>query len=175
MVYPYNLEQKLGFDKIREKLAEYCESSLGQALISEIQFNTNRENIEIALDQTFEFVGIIEREALFPNSNYIDISSYLKKAAIENTILTEEEFFELILMLKTLNRCLDFFKENRELYPELTALTHPVYFNEDLLWSLDRVFDDIGKLKDNASDRLYEIRKGIAYERQRLRKSLSTL
>ena len=110
MVYPYNLEQKLGFDKIREKLAEYCESSLGQALISEIQFNTNRENIEIALDQTFEFVGIIEREALFPNSNYIDISSYL--TAIENTILTEEEFFELILMLKTLNKS----SKKQELY-----------------------------------------------------------
>ena len=175
MLYPQNLEQKLGFDKIREKLAEHCESSLGQALISRISFNTKKEEIDISLNQTFEFVGIIESGALFPNSNYIDISPYLKKAAVENTFLTEEEFFDLVLVLKTLNRCLDFFKENREVYPELNALTHPVYFNEDLLWSLDRVFDERGKLKDNASDRLYEIRKGIAYERQRLRKSLDSI
>ena len=118
---------------------------------------------------------IIQSGELFPNSNYIDISKYFPKIRISNNFLSEEEFFDVILSLKTLNKCLDFFREKRDAYPNLAELTHPVLFNEDLLWSLDRVFDERGKLKDNASDRLAEIRKGIHQERQRLRRVLDKI
>ena len=175
MLYPQNLEQKLGFDRIRLSLESFCESNLGQRFVRKIRFATDRNNIDKWLSQTDEFVKIIESGALFPNSNYIDISPYFQKARVENAHLSEEEFFDIILALKTLDKCLDFFKENRGEYPELSGLTHPIFFNEELLWSLDKVFDERGKLKDNASDRLYEIRKGIAAERQRLRSALDRI
>ena len=175
MLYPSNLEEKLGFDRLRNLLEEKCESSLGQQFVKKIKFSTHKPSIEQWLEQTEEFVNIINSGALFPNSNYIDISKYFPKVKVSNAFLTEEEFFDLILSLKTLDKCLDFFKEHREEYPRLTELTHPVIFNEDLLWSLDRIFDERGKLKDNASDRLYEIRKGIHQERQRLRKVLDRI
>ena len=172
MLYPRNLEQKLGFDKIRTRLAEASESSLGQQYIQKIKFSKDRDSIERWLVQTSEFVQIIQSGELFPNTNYIDITPYLKKAEVENAFLIEEEFFNLILTFKTLDKCLDFFREHRDDYPELAALTHPVLFDDDLLWSLDKRFDDRGKLHDHASDLLYEIRKGIEQEQRRLRKVL---
>ncbi len=175
MLYPRNLEQKLGFDKIRLSLEAFCESNLGQRFVKKIKFSTEQKSIDKWLTQTNEFVTIIESGDLFPNSNYIDISPYFKKARVENSHLLEEEFFDIILALKTLGNCLEFFRDKREDYPSLSELTHPVFFNEDLLWSLDRVFDERGKLKDNASDRLYEIRKGIAAEKQRLRSALDRI
>lgn len=175
MLYPSNLEEKLGFDRLRKLLEEKCESSLGQEFVKKVRFSTHKENIEQWLDQTMEFVEIINSGALFPNSNYIDLSKYFPKVKVLNAFLTEEEFFDVILTLKTLDKCLDFFKVHRDEYPKLTELTHPVIFNEDLLWSLDRIFDERGKLKDNASDRLFEIRKGIHQERQRLRKVLDRI
>jgi DNA mismatch repair protein MutS2 len=175
MLYPSNLEEKLGFSKLRTLLEEKCESSLGQQYVKKISFSTKKESIEEWLEQTREFVEVINSGALFPNSNYIDISKYFPKIKVSNAFLTEEEFFDLILSLKTLDKCLDFFKVHRAAYPMLSALTHPVIFNDDLLWSLDRLFDERGKLKDNASDRLFEIRKGIQQERQRLRKVLDRI
>jgi len=175
MLYPSNLEEKLGFDRLRLLLEEKCESSLGQQFVKKIKFSTHKDNIEQWLDQTAEFVSIINSGALFPNANYIDISKYFPKIKVANAFLAEEEFFDLILSLKTLDKCLDFFKVHRGEYPRLAELTHPVIFNEDLLWSLDRIFDERGKLKDNASDRLFEIRKGIQQERQRLRKVLDRI
>lgn len=175
MLYPPNLEEKLGFHKIRIQLEEACESSLGQQFVKKIRFSNSKNHIDRWLDQTAEFVQIIQSGELFPNSNYIDISKYFAKIRISNNFLSEEEFFDVILALKTLNKCLDFFSEKRDSYPNLAELTHPVLFNEDLLWSLDRVFDERGKLKDNASDRLSEIRKGIHQERQRLRKVLDKI
>ena len=175
MLYPSNLEEKLGFDKLRSLLEENCESNLGQGFVKKIRFSTHKNSIDQRLSQTEEFSHIIRSGELFPNSNYIDVSKYFPKIRVVNSFLSEEEFFDLILTLKTLDKCLDFFKIKREEYPYLTELTHPVFFNEDLLWSLDRIFDERGKLKDNASDRLAEIRKGIHQERQRLRKVLDRI
>ncbi|OEJ99682.1 endonuclease MutS2 [Roseivirga misakiensis] len=175
MLYPKNLESKLGFDKIRLSLQEACESNLGHEFVHKIKFSSDRNLIDKWLSQTDEFVRIIESGDLFPNSNYIDISTYFNKARVENSHLAEEEFFDIVLTLKTLNRCLDFFREKHEDYPVLSELTHPVYFNENLLWSIDKVFDERGKLKDNASDKLYQLRKAIASQRQRLRGSLDRI
>lgn len=175
MLYPSNLEEKLGFNKLRELLEQHCESNLGQEFVKKIRFSNNRTSIDQWLSQTAEFTEIIKSGELFPNSNYIDVSKYFAKIRVSNSFLSEEEFFDLILTLKTLDKCLDFFKVKREEYPELVSLTHPVLFNEDLLWSLDRIFDERGKLKDNASNRLAEIRRGIQQERQRLRKVLDSI
>ena len=175
MLYPDSLEQKLGFDKVRSQLEAFCESNLGQHFVQKLQFLKEKPRIEQRLAQTDEFVRLIESDALFPHSNYIDIAPYFKKIRIEKAYLLEEEFFEVILTLKTLNHCLDFFRVRREAYPVLTELTYPVIFDENLLWRLDKVFDERGNLKDNASDRLYEIRKEIAAEKQRLRNVLDRM
>lgn len=175
MLYPANLESKLGFDKIRTSLVEACESNLGKNFVDRVRFSNDKENIEKWLNQTDEFVKIITSQELFPNSNYIDISPLFGKIRVDNSYLIEEELFDVILSLKTLNKCLDFFQQKREEYPVLVELTYPILFDEDLLWSIARVFDERGKLKDNASDRLYEIRKGILQEKQRLRKVLDSI
>ena len=175
MLYPSNLEVKLGFDKIRELLKEACESNLGKSFVDKVRFSADQNNVEMWLSQTDEFVRIISSEELFPNSNYIDLAPLFGKIRVDNSYLLEEELFDVILSLKTLNNCLDFFQEKREEYPVLSELTYPIVFDEDLLWSLARVFDERGKLKDNASDRLYEIRKGILEEKQRLRRVLDNI
>ncbi len=175
MLYPQNLEQKLGFDKIRQLLHSFCESNLGAQFVEKIKFSTDKELIDRWLSQTDEFVKIIQGGELFPNTNYIDITPYFAKIRVQDAHLSEEEFFNVILSLKTLDKCLDFFREKRDEYSFLAELTHPVFFNQDILWSIDRIFDERGKLKDKASDRLYEIRKGIAAEKQRLRGALDRI
>ncbi|KOF01835.1 DNA mismatch repair protein MutS [Roseivirga seohaensis subsp. aquiponti] len=172
MLYPQNLEEKLGFDKIRAVLLEKCESNLGAQFVSKIKYATDRNSIDKWLEQTHEFTRIIQSGELFPNANYIDVSSHLKKVQMENSFLLEEEFFDLLLVFKTADQCLSFFSQKREDYPELVQLTHPLLWNDELLWSIDRKFDERGRLKDNASALLADIRKGINAEQQRLRKVL---
>ena len=41
MLYPQDIEQKLGFDRIREQLRELCLSLLGQAFVQKIRFSEN--------------------------------------------------------------------------------------------------------------------------------------
>jgi len=172
VLYPNNLEDKLGFDRIRFQLIENCVSNLGVGFVKKIKFSNSKKNIERWLQQTNEFVQLIESGALFPNSNYIDFSGSLKEAQIENSFLTEEAFFDLILSLKTLDQCLQFFSTRKEDFPALAELANPIEFDSSVYRHLSGKFDERGKLSDNASERLVEIRIGIQQEQQRLRKVL---
>jgi len=172
VLYPNNLEDKLGFNRIRIELTENCVSNLGVRFVKRIKFSNSKRNIDKWLNQTSEFVRILESGVLFPNSNYIDFSSYLKKAQVENSFLSEEEFFDLVLSLKTLDECLHFFKGKREEFPALVALTEPIEFDDDIYRQIAAKFDERGKLRDNASPRLAEIRIAIQSEQRRLRKVL---
>ncbi len=181
MLYPKNIEQKLGFDKIRELLREACVSTLGQQFVDKMRFSDHYETVDKLIRQTAEFKDIVQYEPGFPSSNYIDANPHLAKAAIEGAFLSEEEMYEVKLSLKTIADCLNFFARKEEhQYPALRELTLMVAFEGDasvknLLRTLDAVLDDRGHLRDNASPELQAIRRQIITEQSSLRKRLDTL
>lgn len=181
MLYPQNIEQKLGFDRIREHLNELCVSSLGRAFVNKIRFADNYDLIQKMIRQVAEMKDILAFEPqAFPSQNYLDVNLQLSKAAIDGAFLTEEEFFDLKLSLRTIQECLRFFDNKEpEAYPQLRELVGTA-FSADLnlrqiLDSLDKVIDDRGKLKDNASPELQSIRRKIQSQELDLRKKLESI
>ncbi|MDO1448671.1 endonuclease MutS2 [Rhodocytophaga aerolata] len=176
MLYPHTIEQKLGFDKIREQLKEECISTLGQAFVDKLRFSNDFDMIQKLVGQTAEFKEILLHEGDFPSGNYIDANPHLNKAAIEGAFLSEEEFFDIKLSLQTIYACLQFFaKKDETAYPNLREFSQSVEVDVNLLKQLDRVFDNRGKLKDDASPELLSIRRQIISEQSNLRKKLDTI
>ncbi|OIN60823.1 endonuclease MutS2 [Arsenicibacter rosenii] len=177
MLYPNTLEQKLGFDKIRELLKQACVSPLGQDYVDKIRFTDNHQLIDKLLRQTAEFKQIVQFEPDFPSSNYIDVREQLKKARIEGIALTEEEFFDLKLSLRTIQDCLRFLEKRTERneYPFLRELAGPVTVNKAVNDAIERVIDDRGHVRDSASPELARIRRQIIAEQHNLRKQLDSM
>ena len=73
MIYPYNFEQKTGFDKVRLLISEKCLSTLGKELVDEMSFLNNYALINEKLDQVAEFVSILEGEDDFPANIFFDV------------------------------------------------------------------------------------------------------
>ncbi|MBC8110576.1 MAG: endonuclease MutS2, partial [Verrucomicrobia bacterium] len=176
MLYPQNLEQKLGFDKIRQMIRDNCVSPLGQQFTEKIRFSEDFNLIDKLVRQTAEFKEILQQENTFPSSNFIDATPQLARAAIEGTFLTEEEFFEVKLSLQTIHDCLRFFKNHTEnRFPQLTQLSEGIDFEKNLLDQINRIIDERGKLRDNASSELQQIRKQLNAEQNNLRKKLDSI
>jgi DNA mismatch repair protein MutS2 len=176
MLYPQNLEQKLGFDKIREMVKDACISPLGQAYVEKIRFSDDYTMIDKLVRQTAEFKEILLYQPDFPNTNFIDATPHLTKAAIEGTFLSEEEFFDLKLSLQTIAACLKFVdnqEENR--FPQLKALSEGITFDKNLLDKISLVIDDRGHLRDNASAELQHIRRQLTTAQNDLRKKLDSI
>lgn len=175
MLYPKNLEEKINFNKIRELLKDECTSSLGMDFVDKMSYSKDIKLVNRLLDQTDEFKRIIESGKLFPSSNFTNIYPYLEKAKIEGTFLYEDEFHEVKLSLFTLSKCIEFFLDHEEEYPQLFQLLGLVNLNNDLLRAIERIIDEKGKIRNNASKDLSLIRSQILYEENRLRKVLERI
>ncbi|MDJ1503872.1 endonuclease MutS2 [Xanthocytophaga agilis] len=177
MLYPKNLEQKLGFDQIREWIKQECSGTLGKAFVEKMRFSNDYDMIDKLVRQTAEMKTIMLLHVdEFPSSNFIDAVPHLAKSAIEGMFLTEEEFFEIKLSLRTIYDCLIFFKNQEEnVFPQLKELTQAIDIDSTLLKDIDRVIDQRGKLRDDASPELQAIRRQIIAEQANLRKKLESI
>ena len=182
MLYPKNIEHKIGFDKIRELIADQCVSSLGRAFVEKIRFSDDYKIINRLINQVAEFKLILQVESNFPEQNYIDVSDSLARAAIEGAFISEEQFFEIKLSLRTIQQIIHFFKNKEEtIYPELKALTtHSLPIEGNDGWSgvisqIDKIIDERGKVRDSASPELADIRRRLITEQSDLRKTLERI
>jgi DNA mismatch repair protein MutS2 len=174
-LYPDNLEEKIDFDKIKQLIKEECTGIPGADFVKKIAFSKDRRLLTRLLSQTEEFRQILVSGEPFPNNNYINIYPYLNKAKVAGTFLFEEDFHDIRLGLKTLGGCIRFFRKNAALFPQLHQLLGMVEENIPLEISIDKVLDDKGKMRDNASRELNLIRTQLTYEENRIRKVLDSI
>ena len=181
-MYPANIESKLGFDKIKELLEEECLGSLGRSFVNKIRFSSNYVQVRKMMAQTAEFRLILETGTAFPQQNFLDVTGFLKKAAVPGSIIYEEEFFEIRLSLTTIQQIIHFFRHQPPgRLPELSALLeaalppHRSKCWEDLLTEITAVIDERGKVRDNATPELAEIRRKLAVEQANVKRILDRI
>jgi DNA mismatch repair protein MutS2 len=170
MIYPDSLEQKLGFDQIRQRLKSHCLSASGAEKVGTLAYSTDTQGIKTRLGQTFEFRGILERSENFPSLHYYDADDWLKKIAQEGNYLDAEEFLKLALALDTIVAAKNFLVKAKETYPELAALAAPVVITSRMTQSIYAMIDDKGMVRDSASPELARVRKRLREEQVRLRR-----
>ncbi len=178
MIYPQNFEQKTDFDKIRQLIKEKCLSPLGEERVFEMTFSTDYNQISGWLEQTREFVSILEGEQEFPSSGFFDVRYSLKRIHPEGTWLDERELYDLKRSLQTIQDITRFFhrEEGEEIpYPALTGLAGDIAVFPQLIKQIDSILDKYGKVRDNASARLAQIRKEILSTTNSISRSLQSI
>jgi DNA mismatch repair protein MutS2 len=162
MIYPHNFEQKVGFDQIRMLISEACVSPMGKAFVEKIRFSPKKEVIEKLLTQSNEFMHILTFGQRFPTNDYFDLRTEIARLKTPGTYIEQEALFDFKASLTTINEVLLFFKDSDEdLYPELKKITSQVYIPQDLLNKAEKIIDDKGDIRDNASPNLNEIRNKL--------------
>ncbi|HEX6893145.1 MAG TPA: endonuclease MutS2, partial [Chryseolinea sp.] len=170
MIYPDTIEQKLGFDQIREKLKRYCSSPAGEAWVDKMRFNKDAEFIRSLLKQNLEFKQILEKGEPFPSRYFSDPSEWFQKISIEGSWLDAEEFLNLAYSLETIIACKTFLTKSAETYPELFKMSGVVAVPATLHQLIFSKIDDKAVVRDNATAELSRIRKKLREEQARLRK-----
>jgi DNA mismatch repair protein MutS2 len=170
VIYPQDFESKLGFDQVRQRLKNYCLSSLGSHLVDVMSFSSDYGSVKRKLHQNLEFKQILEKGDAFPSSNFFDPEELWPTIAIEDSFIEEEYFQEIILSLVTIFEIKQFLLKAKEIYPELGLLSDPVVLDKRVLQHLQSKFDDTGKVRDSASVELGKIRKRLREEQSKVRR-----
>jgi DNA mismatch repair protein MutS2 len=174
VIYPKNFEQKIGFDIVRESLRTNCISTLGMAIVERISFSEDYSMIKKLLEQTEEFRQIIVSGNSFPSDHYYDISAELNSISIEGTYLETETLFDLKRSLHTISECITFFKKDKEeRYQRLKEIAFSVDLDHAIIKQIDRIIDDKGKVRDEASTELSTIRRELISKQHHVNKRIA--
>ncbi len=178
MIYPTNFEQKIDFFRIRQLLEQHCLSPLGKERVGEMQFSTSFQEIDTQISQTDEFVQILQGENPFPADNFYDVRPVLKKIRVERSWIEQNSLVELFKSLRALQAIVLFFKNDEKAdnnYPHLIALTENVFTSPEIVKKIERIVDDFGQIRDNASPNLAAIRKELASTINGISRSLNSI
>ncbi len=176
MIYPSNFEEKLGFDRIRQWLANHCISAMGKQQANELGFETSLAVIYEKLQLLQEFRTLMENGLPFPVRDYSDLRDELYHLRIEGTVISQESLFELKPGLNAIKAILRFAKADNALrYPAIKQLCLG-FALEDKVWEeCNRLTDDKGDIPDAASAELANIRKQIRQKLNQIDRQVNCL
>jgi len=161
-VFPTNFENKIGFDRVRELLHNKCLSTMGSEWIDAIQFQDSYETISNQLGEVNEFCRIIRETENFPTQHFYDLRGSLQKINLEGRFLEETELFDLKRSLESVRAIVQFFKKQKEeAFPLLKKKTASVQVFPYIYDRIDSIINKFGKIRNNASPELAQIRKDI--------------
>ena len=178
MIYPQNFEQKIDFDKIRHLLADKCLCPLGEERVTNMAFSSDVKIVTRQLEQVDEFIHILQGNAEFPTDYFFDVRQSLKRIRPEGTWLDERELFDIKRSLQTIQDIVRFLTpmEGESInYPALTELANDVSVFPSLIPKIDRILDKFGRVKDNASPALAQIRHEMTLTINGISRSLQSI
>ena len=159
---PKDLYEKLEFDKIRNLLQNYCLGELGKAAIYKIGPETELILIRGKLEEVKEFKLTLENDDRFPINSYSEITKDLRMLEVVDFVLPEEGLQRINVILLFIRDIFRFFTNTRqEVYPRLYNIIRKVSFDDGLIEAIEKVIDEEGNIKPDASPELLKIRKGI--------------
>ena len=156
------LEQKIGFDKVRDRIAAKAVTEYARRKVAAEQMSRDPDEIMFRLRLTDEMRLICLFEDSFPAGGYLDTKEFLLPLQAENTSIDLPSLRALRTSLDTLRRILAFFRDCKDdLYPMLRQISASVSYDPEISRRIDAILDRGGEVRDNASPELAEIRRTL--------------
>jgi DNA mismatch repair protein MutS2 len=163
----------LEFDLIRMMLHDYCIGPTAQLRMSELEPSADKKAVMLELYKTKEFVDIRREGQGFPAIDFDELDKEIRTLNMKGSALEAESFLKIRRDSELVNVIVSFLKTNRERFENLFQLCSNVKVTKDLLNAIDKVFDPKGRIKDEASPALKEIRNSIAGLRRQISRNFN--
>lgn len=167
MIFPNEFEAKIGFDAVRSRLRELCESEMGRHQVDEMSFSSSETVVRGELASVGEMAGIIRAAMEMPSSPLYDVAPYLAEIRAEGSFMSPDRLYRLGRMLRAMDEVRRFFgsvdgDSGRPRYTALSAEFGGLEVFPEITAEIERILNKYGEVKDTASPRLSEIRRSIA-------------
>ena len=170
------LEQKIGFDRVRQVISDRCSTSYAAERTATELFSTKPSEIRRRLLLTDEMRLIMMFEDGFPSGGFIDCIDFLKPLERSSSSIDLLSLRKLRTMLDTLRKVTSFFNSVKdEVYPNLKKMSAGILSFPEVHRRIDIIIDRYGEVKDTASDELYDIRKSLREKEGAISRRMSAI
>ena len=169
--YPESAPSQLEFDRIKTILADHCKTEYAKHKAENLRIHTKKEFIELQLQQTHEYKLLLQSNLPFPDGDVFNLTRQLKLLNIAGAVLTGEDFLEIKKLAENIRQIFKWFDNERKLaYPALQNVIIKSYFEKIIIELINDVLDEVGVVKDHASEDLANIRMALYKKRNELRR-----
>ena len=112
-LYPESAYIQLEFSKVKELLANYCQTDHARGKAEQLRIHTRKEFIDIELEQTHGYRQLIQHGVYFPNDYVLNLAKELKLLGIPGAVLTGEQFMLLRKLAESMEKIFRWFDNER--------------------------------------------------------------
>ena len=170
--YPDSLEEKLGFDVVRDRLSARVQSPLGQERLDAMQPARTMEWLRAELDRVEELQGAFRYGDAVPLSPIYDLRDALRRAAPEDAFIEPTDLKAIRETHVTLRRLKTHFADRRDDYPRLAHAVERITPLRQLEEHVASIIDEDAAIRDDASPELQRLRQRIRTKEEALRTTL---
>ncbi|GJM32528.1 MAG: endonuclease MutS2 [Saprospiraceae bacterium] len=173
---PRDLYEKLEFDKVLALVEKECLSDLGREVVQKLSPLTDLDKINQLLEEVNEYKLTLAKNDHLPINAYQDIAEDLRMLEVDGFVLPEEGLVRINISLRFVRNIYRFFNQLRQdAYPKLYEIIRPYTFDENLIKAIDKVIDEEGNIRPDASPELMRIRRLIISKQKELDRMFRSL
>ncbi len=164
-LYPPDLAQALDFEFIRKELARFCSNLRTKEQALRLLPISNASELAESIAQSDQILALLLSEESFPTAEFPSLDSFLSKLSVKGHALREEQFVDIrttVLNYKHLER---FISTKKERLPALWERVQFLPSEKFITEEIDRVLDERGIVRSNASPELNRIRRDLVRKR----------
>ena len=171
-LYPKDIKDKLEFNKIIDYISAECLSDMGRDYFAQIEILTDLVRIERLIDETDEYKKAIERGEHLPLYAFESISSDVELLRKEGYVLDIDSIRNIYRIVSMGLEISKYFAdaEKVKFNPLIHEIVSNIIIDKALITEIDRVLDEEGDVRPNASEELMRISKSIRSKERELEK-----
>jgi len=166
--------EKLDYQRIREMLAREAQCALGKSLALRIEPSRRQPQIALWLKQANEFAAFVAREGLPPFGGIRDVRENVRRA-VPPAKLEPDDFAELAATLNGIDAVREYLARANPDFPDIARIGGRLGDFRTVAQQIDRVIDNRGRVRDDATERLGRIRGEMDTVRQETREVFDRL
>lgn len=171
-LFPADTPRTLGFDRIVARLIGYAVGELGrerlQALIPQ-----SYEYAALWLTRTSEYQEVLNSGSTLSLFPLPDVREAVRRAQPRDAVLDGEQLAEIAALLGTWQRAFSWSRSYRESAPETVRLISEAEPPPHLQKHIERIVDNQGRVREDASPELQRLSRRIAQSQDMLRAALN--
>ena len=164
-----SVRNELEFDKVLNFLEAFAKSPENKKRIQALSILHSPKVLNYHLNCLQEYISI-QSDTNFPSFEYIDLIEVIKYLKIENTVLTEDQFFEIHHASNWVNSFIHFLNNNEYEIPNIFTLVGDSKKSVTIKKLIEKVFTPRRFIRSNASEMLFSIREEISKKRSHVDK-----
>ena len=171
MNIPSKTTVDLEFQTLLEQISSFAVTSIGKEEILNLSPINEKDEIDYQLDLVSEYTSSFENENKIPNHYFDEFLKEIRLLKIENSTIEVEGFRKILNTNYTVNKLIKFFKKFKRYYPSLHNMFSHIEFDEKPKKKISSVIDNYGNIHNNASDKLFSVRKEIGIVKSKIGKT----